>query len=215
MSDVTPYPDTQKQPRLTRWVIVAGALLLALLGSILLLSEPHPADLGGRDGKLGGAFTLTSADGPVSLSDFRGQTVVVYFGFTNCPKVCPASMGTIKRSFNRLSTAQQAKVQALLITVDPERDTPQVLAQFAQRYHPRIIGLTGSQAELDAVAADYGSFIEPTAGAAESDFRHSSRYYIINPNGELVDAMRHGTSANELTARLQQVLGQSAQGALS
>ena len=159
---------------------------------------------------LGGDFVLQSyRDGEVvdvALSDFRGKSVVLYFGFLSCPQVCPASMGMVAAAFAKLPDDHLAKTQALLISFDPKRDRPKNLAEYARFYHPNWLGLTGSEGDIAAVARQYRTYYAAKAiEDSEIDYvyDHSSRYYIIDGSGQLVDVMRHGTTANELAARLK------------
>ena len=196
--------------RLMAAVFGFGFVFVGLLIGILLSSDDRPvAGAGGSDGKLGGDFTLQSADGEVSLADFRGQVVVLYFGFLNCPEVCPTSMGMIRKTLNKLTIAELNQVQPILVSVDPKRDTVQDLEDFSDYFHQKIIGVTGSPDAIDAVARDYGAYFKITQSEtpdSEYAFEHTSRYYVINQQGELVDAMRHSTTANELAARIRKLM---------
>ncbi|MRX26831.1 SCO family protein [Kangiella sp. HZ709] len=184
--------------------------IVGLLGYALLTGNEHPLiGVGGKDGKLGGNFTLQSADGPVSLTDYRGQVVVVYFGFLSCPEVCPTSMGILKKTFKRLSTDGLNNVQGVLISIDPKRDSFEKLKNFSSFYHQNITGVTGTPEQVDQVARDYGAYfkmIEAEEFKQEYAFEHTSRYYVIDQEGRLVDAMRHSTTANELTAKIKTLL---------
>lgn len=158
---------------------------------------------------LGGDFTLNSHQGPISLPDYRGKVVVMYFGFMTCPEVCPNSMGVISNALNRLSNEQLANTQAILVSVDPRRDTPEALAEYSRYYHPNLIGVTGSTQDIDSVTRQYGAyynFTEIENVTADYGVQHSSRYYIIDQTGKLITAMRHSTTPNELYAQITQLL---------
>lgn len=193
-----------------RLVLLATLLVVGGLAATYFATSQQPLlGVGGADGELGGDFTLTSVNGPVSLSDYQGQAVVVYFGFVNCEKVCPASMGVLQNAMQKLEAEELAQVRALLVSIDPTRDSKEALQAFTDKYHANITGLTGSQAEIDQVANDYGAHFEqrPSETAdSEYGFHHSSRYYVINADGKLVDAMRHSTTSNELVARIRTLL---------
>ncbi|HEV2865122.1 MAG TPA: SCO family protein, partial [Allosphingosinicella sp.] len=134
--------------------ILAKALLAASLAAPVAACHSSAAPLEGAS--LGGHFTLTAQDGRrVSDTDFAGKYRLVYFGFTYCPDVCPTDLQTIGaglRRFEQSDPARAAKVQPIFITVDPRRDTPPVLARYVAAFHPRLIGLTGSEAEIARVA---------------------------------------------------------------
>jgi len=193
-----------------RLVLLAAVLTVAGLTATFFATSNQPLiGVGGEDGELGGEFTLTSVNGPVSLSDFKGKTVVVYFGFVNCEKVCPASMGVLQNVMQKLEADELEQVQALLVSIDPSRDTQESLQEFTQKYHANIMGLTGSQEQIDQVARDYGAHFEQRPSEtdeSEYGFHHSSRYYVINAEGQLVDAMRHSTTSNELVARIRTII---------
>lgn len=193
-----------------RLVLLAAVLAVGGLAATYFATSNQPLiGVGGEDGELGGDFTLTSVNGPVSLSDFVGKTVVVYFGFVNCEKVCPASMGVLQNVMQKLDENELAKTQALLVSIDPSRDSKESLQEFTAKYHANIMGLTGTQAEIDQVARDYGAHFEQRPSEtdeSEYGFHHSSRYYVINAEGQLVDAMRHSTTSNELVARIRTII---------
>ena len=195
--------------------LLGATALIVLLTYLLLTSDDlRPSTLGGGDGKFGGEFTLQSLGGDVSPSNFRGKVVMLYFGFTQCKEVCPMSMGTIRNTLLKMQQNELEQVQVVLVSFDPERDTLKALDEYSKKYHPNIVGVTGSKQQIEEVIDNYGAFfrldgVELTE-AEQSDlnyaFRHSSRYYIIDQEGELVDAMRHSSTANELAARIRTLI---------
>ena len=194
----------------TKLALGFAATVVICLVVVLFNSDwQRDAQTGGEDGILGGEFTLQHLDGTVSLSDFRGQIVVVYFGFLNCPEICPTSMSVIAKALKRLDVDELAQVQPMLISVDPERDSLENLKAFTGYFHPKILGITGSQSDIDHVVNEYGAYLEvidSTTPGSAYEFFHTSRYYVINQDGELVDAMRHGTTVNELVARIRTLI---------
>ncbi len=187
-------------------------ILLGIAGVVGLFVSTSDANYGDRPNtflELGGDFTLDSVDGPISLSDYRGKVVVMYFGFLTCPEVCPNSMTVIQGALNRLTSEEKENVQALLVSVDPKRDSVEKLEEYTQFYHENLVGLTGTQSDIDAVTRRYGAFYDFTEiGNATSDYgvEHSSRYYVIDQQGKLVAAMRHSTTPNELQAQVRELL---------
>jgi protein SCO1 len=102
-------------------------------------------------------FTLDTADGPVSLSDFRGQAVLMFFGYTQCPDVCPFTMAKLRLALETLGDRSD-QVQVLLITVDPDMDSPDRLRDYARAFNPSFLGLTGSRAALEEITQVYGVY---------------------------------------------------------
>ena len=184
-------------------VAIIGLLILFLLTSKTRVGEQTVTSFD----ELGGDFTLQSADGDVSLSDFKGKTVVMYFGFMSCPEVCPNSLGVIQTAFNNLSDKELTQVQGIMISIDPERDRLQSLDKFTQYFHPKIIGITGTNDAVEKTANQYGAYFDRTEDK-ENDylFEHVSRYYVIDPQGDLVGALRHSTTPNELSAKLRETM---------
>ncbi|MBY8337626.1 SCO family protein [Alteriqipengyuania sp. NZ-12B] len=167
---------------------IFAAFALALSACSQSTQPAGPPPLEGAD--IGGDFTLTGEDGkPVSWSDFDGQYRTIYFGYTFCPDVCPVdvqrAMAGLKR-FEASDPERAAKVQPLFVSVDPARDTPGVLTEFTDAFHPRLIGMTGSKEQLDKLTKDYAAYYsigEPNeAGGYLVD--HTSITYLFGPDGK-------------------------------
>ena len=188
--------------------------IVAVIGLFLATTDSEFGEKKRTFSDLGGDFTLNSKLGPVSLTDYRGKAVVLYFGFLTCPEVCPNSMGVVKNALNKLTREQLDSTKAILISVDPGRDSLDDLAEYAGFYHENLVGVTGSHEQIKQVTDQYGAYydIEEIKSVSEDyGVEHSSRYYVIDPNGKLIAAMRHSTTPNELRAQIAQVLdGRSA-----
>ncbi|MDO6564952.1 SCO family protein [Amphritea sp. 1_MG-2023] len=185
------------------------ALLAGIVTAYLLSPQPNNTLNGSMLKTLGGDFTLQSRDGDVSLHDFKGKVAMIYIGYTHCPDVCPTSLAIISQALKNLTDEQQKQVQPLFISVDPERDTPEQLAQYSHFFHPSIIGLTGSREDIDEVVAQYGAFyrmVEMKDSAMDYAVDHSSRIYLINKQGELSKAVTHGTTPEQLKAEITALL---------
>ena len=186
-----------------------GVFLVVIIGLFVLTSDADLSEKPKQFSELGGDFTLMSKDGEVSLSDYQDKVVVVYFGFLTCPEVCPQSMTVISNALGRLDKQQQELTQAMLVSVDPKRDTPEKLEEYTRFYHPSLIGITGSKEEIDQVTKQYGAyydFSEIESVTEDYGVEHSSRYYVIDKQGQLVTAMRHSTTSNELYAQILELL---------
>lgn len=139
--------------------------------------------------RIGAPFTLTGQDGKqVRWDDFRGQYRLVYFGYTYCPDVCPVDLQRIMQAytqFEKEEPALAAKVQPMLISLDPKRDTPAVLKTYVAAFHPRLIGLTGTPEQIARVAKDFVVIYnqEKASGASDYLVSHSRTPYLFGPDG--------------------------------
>lgn len=190
-------------------LVLTLCLLAGLALAFVLRPQPVETRIAMGDTRLGGDFTLTSAQGPVSLSDFRGKVSVLYIGYASCPDVCPTALAVLTQSLKQLDTEEREQVQGIFISVDPERDTPEKLAEYAAFFSPRIIGVTGSQDQIDQVVRQYGALyrkVEMKGSAMGYAVDHSSRLYLIDREGRLVQTLLHNSSPQELTQGLQTLL---------
>lgn len=190
-------------------LVLTLCLLAGLALAFVLRPQPVETRIAMGDTRLGGDFTLTSAQGPVSLSDFRGKVSVLYIGYASCPDVCPTALAVLTQSLKQLDAQEREQVQGIFISVDPERDTPEKLAEYAAFFSPRIIGVTGSQDQIDQVVRQYGAFyrkVEMKDSAMGYAVDHSSRLYLIDREGRLVQTLLHNSSPQELTQGLQTLL---------
>lgn len=156
----------------------------------------------------GGDFRLQSADGPLGLADLRGQVVMLYFGYTFCPDICPTSLALLSRALEQLTPGELSQVQPLFVSVDPERDSLERLAAYGAYFHPRIRGLTGSPEALAATAKLYGAAFRRVESDSEAGYLvdHSAQTYIIDRQGRLAHSLPHGTSPEQVLAVLRQEL---------
>ena len=159
--------------------------------------------------QLGGDFVLQSSDGAVALSDYKGKVVVLYFGYAYCPDVCPTSLGLLSLALGKLKPGELNDIQALFISVDPERDTLDNLKKYTAAFHPKIKGITGSDLDIADIADRYGASymkVELPDSALGYSVDHSSKYYLINRQGELTQLINHGTSPDDIVAALRTLL---------
>lgn len=133
-------------------------------------------------------FSLSAQGGKTyQLSDFRGKVTLIFFGFVNCPDVCPTTMLELGKVYKALSPQDQQKVQVLLISVDPERDTPELLGKYVSFFDPSFIGLTGSPEQIAETAKQYGVFYQKSniKSAREYNVDHTATVFAIDPKGNL------------------------------
>jgi len=158
---------------------------------------------------VGGDFTLQSADGPVSLHDFRGKVVLVYFGYTSCPDICPTSLTTMAGAMKLLTPEEREQVRGIFISVDPERDRPQGMKEYAAYFHPNFVGVVGTPAQTAEIAARYGVYYKKAPydeSAMGYGVDHSSTIYVVDRQGRVVDQIMHGATPEKVAASLRRVL---------
>ena len=160
----------------------------------------------------GGDFTLNSPDGKLSLHDYRGKVVLIYFGYTFCPDVCPTSLAAMAEAFSMLSPDELAQVRGLLVSVDPERDTLEVLKVYAPFFHPSIVGVTGTPGEIAELTRRYGVIYAKQKAEEGRPYAvdHSAFTYLVAPDGSLSDVLSHDTSPVEIANRIRRILAATA-----
>lgn len=169
---------------------------------------PENAAVGGMvvNVSIGGPFDLTDHTGARMNDDaLRGKYALIYFGYTFCPDVCPTELGEIAVALDELGDAGD-QVTPVMITIDPERDTPEILAEYVPLFHDRLVGLTGTVAEIKDVAEKYRVFYrrfeDPNFTFYLMD--HTSFVYLIDPQGAVASMFRYGTPPEDMAAAIRQ-----------
>ncbi len=159
----------------------------------------------------GGDFVLRSAGGPVALKDMRGKVVLLYFGYTFCPDICPTSLAVVAQALSGLSADELGQVEAIFVSVDPERDTVEKLKDYAAYFHPKIVGVTGTGDELAALARDYGASYRKQEVGSQGGYvvDHSSFTYLIDRRGGLAGSLPHGTAAPRVVEEIRRLLNET------
>jgi protein SCO1/2 len=156
----------------------------------------------------GKSLQLTDHTGRTrTLEDFRGKAVVVFFGFTHCPDVCPTTLADLAQAVKQLG-ADADRVQVLFVTVDPERDTQQALAKYVTAFDPRFLGLYGDAAATQSVAKEFKIYYEKRKTADSYSVDHSAQSYVIDPQGRLRLLVRHERIGSDLAPDLRTLLEQ-------
>jgi protein SCO1 len=196
-------------------LLITGILLLTgLLAWLLFVWQPLGEQALKQDviaqaqPPAGGDFTLQSDQGAVSLADFRGQVVMLYFGYTWCPDICPTNLSMFSRVLNELTADELAQVQPIFVSVDPRRDTPQRLREYTTYFHEKLIGITGTPEEVAQTAALYGVAYRAVNPDTESNYAvdHSADTYLIDRQGRLAQRLPHGTPAEDMLAAIRSLL---------
>ena len=146
---------------------------------------------------------------PRTLEDFRGKAVVLFFGFTHCPDVCPTTLAEVAQALKELG-ADAERVQVLLVTVDPERDTAEALRTYVTAFDPSFLGLRGDAAETQAAAKEFKIYYEKRKAGDSYTVDHSGQSYVIDPRGRLRLLVRSERISADLAADLRTLLGEGA-----
>ena len=157
----------------------------------------------------GGEFSLIGKDGWVSLSDFRGKVTAIYFGYTKCPDVCPTNLSFLSSAISHLSPEEKKMFQSIFISVDPGRDSPEVLAEYVKYFDDEMIGLSAAPDDLDPVVVQYGAFYEKVPysnSALMYGVDHTSETYIAGKDGKLFAILPHATKSEKILATIRQAM---------
>ncbi len=191
-----------------RPLVHTGLLILALFVAACDPGGPKfkGTDITGAD--YGRSLALSDHTGRArALDDFRGQVVVLFFGFAQCPDVCPTTLAELAQVMKQLG-AEADRVQVLFVTLDPERDTPALLARYVTAFDPRFIGLHGNADAVRRTAKEFKVFYEkrPTDASGAYSIDHSAQSYVIDPKGRLRLFVRHGRIATDLADDIRTLL---------
>jgi protein SCO1/2 len=191
------------KPRIFLILSVLLGLLAAACGQGAPAEEPPL-----KGAKVGGPFGLTDHNGrAVTDGSFAGKYRIVYFGFASCPDICPTDLAQIGQALRRLEKSDPdlaAKVQPLFITTDPERDTPAVMKEYVDAFHPRIVGLTGSPQQVADAAKAYAVYYakEPAEGGGYT-MNHSRIIFLMDPEGAPIAMLPHDKGVDAIVAELK------------
>jgi protein SCO1/2 len=185
-----------------------GALILAA-GLAAMAWFWRPANVGeAAKSPPGGDFVLQSASGPFDSATLRGQVMLVYFGYTFCPDICPTSLAVTGAAMKQLTPDELTRVRLVFISVDPQRDTPARLKEYVGFFHPNMIGVTGSAEQIAAAARLYGAaYARQEIGSAGGYVvDHSAWTYVVAPDGRLVGRLPHGATVEQTLAEIRKWL---------
>jgi protein SCO1/2 len=178
-----------------------------IAATLALLFTPLPSLASAEDAPAKHLFELTSTGGKqVTEQSYPGKWLVLYFGFSHCPDVCPAAMQTLHAALERLGSDAQ-NVQPIFVTVDPARDTREALAAYVANFGPHLVGLTGSELQISAAAKSFGvTFEERETGNDNYQMTHSSYLFVVSPQGAIVEAMPSRVSAQGLANEMRKLV---------
>lgn len=196
-----------------RFALIAAVIfaLLAFLGgawlTIALTTSRAPEQSSSSSAQIGGPFALIDTSGKtVTDQTYRGKWLLIYFGYTFCPDACPTALNNISVALEKLGPDAN-KIQPFFITVDPKRDTPEVMADYLKSFDPRILGLTGSQTQTDSVAKAYRVYVAPQkSGGDDYLVDHSAYLYLMNPQGKFVNVIAGDVAGDQMADKLRTMM---------
>ena len=185
------------------------AVLLLLAGGAALWWQRAAGPSGGTAGSaplIGGPFTLTDQTGKrVSDTDFRGRYMLIYFGYTFCPEICPTELQTMTEAIDRLGPLGE-KVVPILISIDPERDTVKKLAEYVPLFHKRLVGLTGTPQEIAKVARAYRVYYARQGDDAAYEMDHSAIIYLMDTKGRYAAHFAYGAKPEVMAKKIRAII---------
>ena len=196
-------------------VVVAIGLVMGAAAAIFVFPDarqrllPSSAQTVSGKALVGGPFSLTDSSGKrVTDKDFRGRDMLVFFGFTSCPDICPASLQLMSAALDKLGPKAD-RITPIFITIDPERDTAPKLDEYVKHFSPRIVALTGTPEEIAAAAKAYRVYYNKVPNKAvpvDYTMDHTGIIYLMDPNGDYVTHFTPATSVADMSAKLEKLL---------
>lgn len=202
-----------------KFIFISALILTVVLSIIVIVNESKPLDNISKslytqsdlsEKPQGGNFTLTAFDREHSLKEYQGKLVLVYFGYTYCPDICPTDLGNLSMTYRDLSKAEQDQLQILFVTVDPARDTAARLHEYTNYFNANMVGLTGSKEEIAQVAKQYGVvYAKAESPKNRKDYYsvdHSAFTYLVDKTGKLQSQIPHAAPPAQITKLIQPYL---------
>ena len=196
-------------PSRPKLILAAGLILLSVLIAALALTTLKPAQMGSGTALIGGPFTMMNDKGEtVTEKTYAGKFTLLFFGFTNCGDVCPAELQVMSAAFTEMGALSES-ITPIFVSVDPERDTSKIMADYVKNFHPRLVGLTGTPEQIAAFAKLYHIYYQKVPdpkNPADYEMDHSSILYLMGPDGKFIKHFTYTTDAKGLAEALKKVL---------
>ncbi len=206
-----------------RWLALIGFIFAALCALVLLLSsssfylDENDHSLRGMnlanfilsDKEFGGGFSLVNQDGkPFQSNEYQEYYKLIYFGFTYCPTICPTSLNKITEALSLLEKEKAQKILPVFITVDPQRDTPEVIKPYVAAFHPRMVGLTGTPEQVNKVLERYRIFAQKVENGDPQEYmmNHTSFIFFAAPDDEVIGVFLPSQSAEDISHSVRNVM---------
>ena len=208
-ADETQDPASNRARKIL-WIVLGVLLVLSVTAFALWRFRPpelHGVVLQSSDKATD--FTLTASTGePMSLSDLEGKHVLLFFGYTFCPDVCPTTLADMSKMAVTLGDKKMEDVQVVFVSVDPERDTPERLGQYLSFFDPRFLGMTGTLDEVITAGTQFGVFFERHEGTAATGYLidHTSTVTLIGPDGHVRMVFPYGTPGEDIAADVEYMM---------
>ena len=193
-------------------IALVGVIVIAfvVIGVRIVIWSGQATDSGKAIPAIGGPFTLTDQTGKtVSDRDFRNRYMLIFFGYTYCPDVCPTALSTVASALDKLDPSFAKKLVPIFISVDPERDTPEVMKNYVEAFGPSFQGLTGTSEDIAKVAKEFKVYAAKVKGETPGSYTvdHSAIFYLMGPDGRFIAHFTHGITPEELAAGLKKHIG--------
>ncbi len=191
---------------MAKWIWIGLIVIVVAIAAWVFVPMPTNHTQPTGQALIGGPFSLENQDGkPVTNKDFRGEYMLIYFGYTYCPDICPVDLQTMSTALDLLDEGTLARIQPIFITIDPERDTPEVMGEYISHFHPRLIGLTGTEAEINQAARAYRVYRRKVPGKDPGEYQmdHSAITYLMGPKGRYITHFTSGATAREMAHKLE------------
>lgn len=193
---------------MSRCLLLPAAALAVLVAILVVLLVWHPGEKHEPMPPTAGDFLLATTRGPLSLEQLRGKVVVLYFGYTWCPDVCPTSLALLGMALHKLEGPELDQIQPVFISVDPTRDTLGRLAEYTIYFHPSLLGATGTPQQIADVAQRYGVAYAREKNGSDTDYTvdHTSQTYLLDRDGKLHEVLPHGTAPEKIVVAIRRLL---------
>ena len=176
-------------------VVILVILLLGMFLGIQMIDKKDTTALNVSAAPTGGDFVLQGKHGKFDLKDYRGKLVLIYFGYTFCPDICPTNLSHLTQALNELNETELSQIQPVFLSVDPERDSLEHLDNYVKYFHKSLIGITGDESVIAEIASRYGAAYQKVTGESEGGYLidHSSFTYLVDQQGQLKESFQHAS----------------------